>query len=88
MRGHRKEESETTMTIKNPSAADITTLTPGETYKVNGRKYVFDMIADTGSALLVGIRGGWANIVPSIGGTAVQITTLNSRDWVRTIESV
>jgi hypothetical protein len=77
------------MKINEPSAGDITNLlVEGETYKVNGRKYKFTQIRPCGSACITGMRGGWANIVPSTQGTRVQVTTLHSRDWVRTIEAV
>ncbi len=74
--------------MERPSAEDVKTLEVGKTYKVNGRKYTINNIGETGDAWLTGARGGWANLVPSVCGKSVQVTTLHSRDWVRSIEAV
>lgn len=75
------------MTIEKPSAADLAQLTKGSKIKVNGRRYTVEGdLPATGGTYLTGVRGGWANLVPSTCGKAVQLTTLSSRDWIRTLE--
>lgn len=74
------------MTIENPSEADVRALKPGVTIRINGRtKYSVNGVLPY-SISLTGARGGWANLVPSTDGAAVQLTTLNKRDWIKSLE--
>ena len=78
------------MTITRPNEADAVALIEGAVYKINGRKYTVGPVdsAGGGARYMTGARGGWANLVPSTCGKAVQVTTISSRHWVETIEEV
>lgn len=72
--------------IENPTEADVRSLTEGQRVRVNGRTIYTVSGVLPYSVCITGPRGGWANLVPSTCGEAVQITTISKRDWIRTLE--
>lgn len=74
------------MKIENPTEADVRALTEGQRVRINGRTtYTVNGVLPY-SISITGPRGGWANLVPSTCGGAVQVTTISKRDWIRQME--